>query len=96
MATDDGIPARTSTATLTVILSDVNDCAPRLAEDYRPVVPEHQSATKVADIRAVDDDERPNGPPFAFSIDPNAPEEVRRAFRLDNNPSKCHEIFNHQ
>ncbi|XP_022688346.1 putative neural-cadherin 2 [Varroa jacobsoni] len=87
MATDDGIPARTSTATLTVILSDVNDCAPRLAEDYRPVVPEHQSATKVADIRAVDDDERPNGPPFAFSIDPNAPEEVRRAFRLDNNPN---------
>ncbi|OQR68970.1 neural-cadherin-like [Tropilaelaps mercedesae] len=86
-ATDDGFPARSSTATLTVILSDVNDCAPRLAEDYRPVVTEHQSATRVAEIRAVDDDERPNGPPFTFSIDPTAPEEVRRAFRLDTNPN---------
>lgn len=53
---------------------------------------EHQGATKVADIRAVDDDERPNGPPFAFSIDPKAPEEVRRAFRLDNNPSEYHAL----
>lgn len=87
-ATDDGIPARSSTATLTVILSDVNDCAPRLAEDYRPVVAEHEAATRVVELRAVDDDERPNGPPFTFSIDPNASEEVRRSFRLDTNPSE--------
>lgn len=87
-ATDDGVPARSSTATLTVILSDINDCPPRLAEDYRPVVHEHEGAMKIAEIRAVDDDERPNGPPFSFSIDPSASEEIRRSFRLDSNPSE--------
>lgn len=87
-ATDDGVPPRTSTATLTLILSDVNDCEPRLKQDYNPVVPEHQGAMKVQDIEAVDDDEIINGPPFLFWIDPQAPESIKRAFRLEVNPSK--------
>ncbi|OTF83123.1 hypothetical protein BLA29_015581, partial [Euroglyphus maynei] len=42
LAIDDGIPARTATTTLTVIVVDVNDNAPRFLKDYRPVIMEHQ------------------------------------------------------
>uniref|UniRef100_T1J0L7 Neural-cadherin n=1 Tax=Strigamia maritima TaxID=126957 RepID=T1J0L7_STRMM len=86
LAIDDGVPSKTSTATLTVIVMDINDNAPRFLMDYRPVIPENTPARKVIEILATDDDDRSkgNGPPFTFRMDPNAPEYIRQFFRVDH------------
>lgn len=82
LAIDDGVPPRTATATLTVVVGDINDNAPRFLKDYRPVIMEHQPGTKVEEILATDDDDRSkgNGPPFTFRMDPNSPDYIRRFF----------------
>jgi len=50
-----------------VSLLDVNDNAPRFADDYRPVVAENQPASRpVITVSAVDLDGPANGPPFEF------------------------------
>ncbi|KPL94053.1 neural-cadherin-like protein [Sarcoptes scabiei] len=82
LAIDDGIPARTATTTLTVIVVDVNDNAPRFLKDYRPVIMEHQGPTKVEEILATDDDDRSrnNGPPFTFRLSKDASETIKEFF----------------
>ncbi|KAI5742124.1 hypothetical protein M8J77_003534, partial [Diaphorina citri] len=72
LAIDDGIPPRTATATLTVIVQDINDNAPKFIKEYRPVLPEHVPPRKVVEVLATDDDDRSksNGPPFTFRMDP--------------------------
>lgn len=47
LAIDDGIPPKTATATLTVIVQDINDNAPTFLKDYRPVITEHLAPKKV-------------------------------------------------
>ncbi|QQP57284.1 Uncharacterized protein FKW44_002211 [Caligus rogercresseyi] len=47
LAIDDGDPPKTATATLTVIVHDINDNAPRFLKNYRPVLPEHSAPRKV-------------------------------------------------
>ena len=47
LAIDDGVPSKTATATLTVIVVDINDNAPRFLKDYRPVLPEHVPPRRV-------------------------------------------------
>jgi len=47
LAIDDGIPPKTATATLTVIVQDINDNAPTFLKDYRPVITEHVAPKKV-------------------------------------------------
>ncbi|XP_068201441.1 neural-cadherin-like isoform X2 [Palaemon carinicauda] len=86
LVTDDGIPTKTATTTLTVKVKDVNDNAPRFLEDYRPVLPENQPPRKVAVLRASDDDDAAvrNGPPFHFRLDPHAPKHVKNSFKVDN------------
>ncbi|XP_049964454.1 neural-cadherin-like [Schistocerca serialis cubense] len=85
LAIDDGMPAKTSSATLMVIVQDVNDNAPRLIEDYQPVILEHIPPTKVAEIFATDDDDKlkNNGPPFSFRIDPNASSIIHASFKVE-------------
>ena len=82
LAIDDGDPPKTATATLTVIVEDINDNAPRFLKNYRPVLPEHSPPRKVVEVLATDDDDRSkgNGPSFTFRMDPNA-EDVMGIFQ---------------
>lgn len=91
LAVDDGTPARTATATLTVIVKDVNDNAPEFAQDYRPVLPENVSGRKIVEITAKDADDRlrGNGGPFTFRLDPLASDEIRAGFKVEYDRSKC-------
>ncbi|XP_028049562.1 neural-cadherin isoform X3 [Monomorium pharaonis] len=86
LAIDDGIPPKTATATLTVVVQDINDNPPRFLKDYRPVVPEHSQTKKVVEILATDDDDRSrsNGPPFTFRMDPNAQDVIRASFKVES------------
>ncbi|KAJ4431420.1 hypothetical protein ANN_20017, partial [Periplaneta americana] len=86
LAIDDGVPPKTATATLTVIVQDINDNAPTFLKDYRPVLPEHVPPRKVVEILATDDDDRSksNGPPFTFRMDPNADDIIRASFKVEH------------
>jgi len=90
LAIDDGVPPKTATATLTVIVQDINDNAPKLLRDYRPVLPEHVPARKVVEVLATDDDDRSksNGPPFTFRMDPNADDVIRASFKVEHDQSE--------
>lgn len=85
LASDDGNPSRTATATLTVIVKDVNDNAPTLAQDYRPTLPENVSPRKIIEVAAqdLDDRQRGNGAPFSFRLDPLASAEIRAGFKVE-------------
>ncbi|KAF5301279.1 hypothetical protein FQA39_LY19101 [Lamprigera yunnana] len=85
LAIDDGVPPKTATATLTVIVQDINDNAPTFLKDYRPVLPEHVPPRKVVEILATDDDDRSksNGPPFQFRLDPGADDIIRASFKVE-------------
>ncbi|XP_058799205.1 neural-cadherin isoform X1 [Phymastichus coffea] len=86
LAIDDGIPPKTATATLTVIVQDINDNAPTFLKDYRPVLPEFLPVRKVVEILATDDDDRSksNGPPFTFRMDPNADDIIKASFKVES------------
>ncbi|XP_066968093.1 neural-cadherin-like isoform X2 [Macrobrachium rosenbergii] len=91
MATDDGIPARTGTTTLTVIVMDINDNAPQILEYYYPVLHENRPPGEFAEILAVDFDDplKGNGPPFEFKLSPLAPDEIKSSFKVVNSPSEA-------
>ena len=57
LATDDGVPPRTASAILTVLVKDINDNAPVFAEDYRPILLENSPPSKIIEISAVDRDD---------------------------------------
>nr|XP_034190810.1 neural-cadherin isoform X1 [Osmia lignaria] len=86
LAIDDGIPPKTATATLTVIVQDINDNPPRFLKDYRPILQEHSQTKKVVEILATDDDDRSksNGPPFTFRMDPKADDVIRASFKVES------------
>ena len=83
-ATDDGVPQRTSFATLTVVVEDVNDNAPKFLKDYVSIVYEGSPPGKIEEIQAADLDDRiaGNGPPFQFRMDPNAPQYIKDKFEV--------------
>eukprot|EP00099_Drosophila_melanogaster_P001007 NP_001036368.2 Cadherin-N2, isoform C [Drosophila melanogaster] len=85
LAIDDGSPARTATATLTVIVKDVNDNAPTFAQDYKPTLPENVSGKKILEVAAKDPDDRlrGNGGPFTFRLDPLASDEIKAGFKVE-------------
>lgn len=84
IAMDDGIPQKSSMATLTVILEDVNDNAPKFLKDYVAIVYEDQPPGKIEEIQAADSDDRSagNGPPFSFSLDSSASQQIRDIFQV--------------
>lgn len=90
LAIDDGIPPKTATATLTVIVQDINDNPPRFLKDYRPVLQEHLQPKKVVEISATDDDDRSksNGSPFTFRMDTKADDVIRASFKVESDISK--------
>lgn len=92
LASDDGHPLRTSTATLTVLVDDINDNAPRLASpEQRPVVLEHVPPRKrIAELRAIDADDasRGNGPPFTWKLAENVEPIIRASFAIEQDNSK--------
>lgn len=95
MAIDDGVPSKTATATLTVIVQDINDNAPKFLRDYRPILTEHVPPRKVVEVLATDDDDRSksNGPPFTFRLDPNADDVIRASFKVEHDQSKKITIY---
>ncbi|XP_015922304.1 neural-cadherin-like isoform X1 [Parasteatoda tepidariorum] len=84
LATDDGTPTRTATATLIVDVIDVNDNPPHFREDYRPVVMENvEPPVKVIEIFADDPDLAPNTKPwFKFRLDTDADDTIKNSFRV--------------
>ncbi|XP_043475146.1 neural-cadherin isoform X3 [Leptopilina heterotoma] len=86
LAIDDGIPPKTATATLTVIVQDINDNPPTFLKDYRPVLTEYALPKRVVEILATDDDDRSksNGPPFTFKMDPEADDIIRASFKVES------------
>uniref|UniRef100_A0A6E8VYJ9 Cadherin n=2 Tax=Anopheles coluzzii TaxID=1518534 RepID=A0A6E8VYJ9_ANOCL len=85
LATDDGVPPRTASAILTVLVKDINDNAPVFAEDYRPILLENSPPSKIIEISAVDRDDRlkGNGAPFQFRMDPDADDVIRTSFKVE-------------
>ncbi|KAG8262824.1 hypothetical protein J6590_045019 [Homalodisca vitripennis] len=88
-ASDDGDPLRTVTATLTVNVLDVNDNAPRLLVEYRPILLENTAPRTLLELFAqdMDDHAKGNGPPYTFHLDPAANHSLNRLFSVDTNPS---------
>lgn len=84
IATDDGIPQRSSVAILNVILEDVNDNAPKFLRDYVTIVMENTPPSKIEEIQAADLDDRNagNGPQFKFELDSSAPQQIRDIFAV--------------
>jgi hypothetical protein len=61
LATDDGKPSKSSTATLTITVDDINDNAPNLLNNYLPVILENSPPQKIGEIFATDLDDRTKG-----------------------------------
>ncbi|KAG8437377.1 hypothetical protein GDO86_008174 [Hymenochirus boettgeri] len=75
LAIDQGIPAQTSSATITFNLLDVNDNGPVFDGIYMPVIWENTMWPQIVRLNessdllyAVDCDTSENGPPFSFSL----------------------------
>ncbi|XP_061877314.1 neural-cadherin isoform X1 [Entelurus aequoreus] len=75
IATDQGVPPLSGSATVELPLLDVNDNGPEFEAAYAPVVLENMAGPQVVSmnrtstlLRAVDRDSPENGAPFRFSV----------------------------
>lgn len=67
IARDDGVPlSRSATATVNVIVDDVNDNAPVITGQLKPVVMENSIPQKIVEIYATDADDRTKGKDSKF------------------------------
>lgn len=87
---DEGRPRLSSTATLTVAVSDVNDSAPRLNPPSSLHVTEGESSSLLGVLTATDDDlwHLGHGPPFTFSLAPSNPTLITRSLTLKYSESE--------
>ncbi|ROT73963.1 Cj-cadherin [Penaeus vannamei] len=87
IAVDEGRPPLSATATLTLSVTDVNDCPPRLLPPTLLHVPEGAPATRAGVLTCTDDDvwAMGHGPPFNLSLSPSNPAHVLQllAFKYD-------------
>uniref|UniRef100_A0A182HXX7 Cadherin domain-containing protein n=1 Tax=Anopheles arabiensis TaxID=7173 RepID=A0A182HXX7_ANOAR len=67
LATDDGVPPRTASAILTVLVKDINDNAPII---------------EISAVDR-DDRLKGNGAPFQFRMDPDANDVIRTSFKVE-------------
>ncbi|XP_045131274.1 putative neural-cadherin 2 isoform X2 [Portunus trituberculatus] len=81
---DEGRPPLSSTATLTITVSDVNDCPPRLLPPTLLHVKESAPPSLLGVLTATDDDlwHLGHGPPFTFSMAPSNPALITRTLSL--------------
>ncbi|KAK4290310.1 hypothetical protein Pmani_036772 [Petrolisthes manimaculis] len=84
IATDEGSPPLSSTATLSVTVNDINDSPPYLLPPTTLRIEEEVPASLLGTLRATDDDiwQLGHGPPFTFSLAPSNPPHVTRALTL--------------
>uniref|UniRef100_A0A3Q3XD46 Uncharacterized protein n=1 Tax=Mola mola TaxID=94237 RepID=A0A3Q3XD46_MOLML len=75
IATDNGVPPLTGSATVQLPLLDVNDNGPEFEAAYSPIVYENVAAPQVVRLnqtstllRVIDQDSPENGPPFRFTV----------------------------
>nr|XP_045603729.1 putative neural-cadherin 2 isoform X2 [Procambarus clarkii]XP_045603730.1 putative neural-cadherin 2 isoform X2 [Procambarus clarkii] len=86
VAVDDGRPSLSSTATLTITLTDVNDCPPRLLPPTVLHVTEGAPASLLGILTATDDDvwALGHGPPFTFTLAPSNPAHVLNILNISS------------
>ncbi|XP_071513117.1 putative neural-cadherin 2 [Panulirus ornatus] len=84
VAMDGGHPSLSSTATLTITVTDVNDCPPRLLPPTVLHVTEGAPASLLGVLTATDDDvwELGHGPPFNFTLAPTNPVHILNSLSL--------------
>lgn len=78
VAVDRGSPALSATATLTVTVTDVNDCPPYIMPPTLLHVTESAPPTKLGVLKVTDPDvwALGHGPPFTLSLAPSNPAHV--------------------
>lgn len=78
IATDRGHPPLSATATLTITVTDVNDCPPHLLPPTFLHVTEGGPPTKLGVLKVTDPDvwAQGHGPPFNLSLAPTNPAHV--------------------
>uniref|UniRef100_A0A182R9B0 Cadherin n=1 Tax=Anopheles funestus TaxID=62324 RepID=A0A182R9B0_ANOFN len=81
-ATDENGKGKDATATLNIILQDINDNAPYLTTPKPVVWSENRLPGMIIKLTAEDADEEQNGAPFVYSIDPEAPLEIKQRFQV--------------
>ncbi|XP_050072812.1 DE-cadherin-like [Anopheles maculipalpis] len=81
-ATDEDGAGMKTTATVNIFLEDINDNAPHLSNAMPVVWGENRPPGLIVRLTAEDVDEAQNGPPFYYSIDPNAPYEIKERFQV--------------
>ncbi|ROT82285.1 At-cadherin [Penaeus vannamei] len=89
LAVDRGSPPLTASATLTVVISDVNDCPPTLATPTVIHVQEHARTPALLATLTADDEDvwaLGHGPPFNLSLAPGNPAHVLDKVDLKFNP----------
>ncbi|XP_072132970.1 cadherin-like protein 26 [Mobula birostris] len=79
-AVDDATPPLTGTATLNIMLNDVNDNKPYLLSTYEKLC--YNSKTQFVTVKAEDDDLSPFAGPFKFSLLDNEP-KIKELWELD-------------
>ena len=81
---DEGRPPLSSTATLTITVSDVNDCPPRLLPPTLLHVTEGAPPSLLGVLTATDDDlwHLGHGPPFTFTLAPSNPALITRTLAI--------------
>ncbi|XP_047498494.1 neural-cadherin-like [Penaeus chinensis] len=88
VAVDRGAPPLSATATLSITVTDVNDCAPRLLPPTRLHVREGAPPRLLGLLTATDDDvwALGHGPPFGLELAPSNPAYVQALLRLEYKP----------
>jgi len=91
IAVDEGDPPLSSTATLTLTLTDVNDCSPDIIVSPANLhVIEETEAKLIGTLRATDRDvwALGHGPPFNFSLAKINKSHILKLLTLKNFPRK--------